>query len=78
MKHLLIAAILTLMTTSVGFSQNLPDPKFVRQANEVFISGNYYEAISVCQDAYKKLGARGSLRQKGDMAFKICRVISCA
>jgi peptidoglycan-associated lipoprotein len=71
MKHLLIAAILTLMTTSVGFSQNLPDPKFVRQANEVFISGNYYEAISVCQDAYKKLGARGSLRQKGDMAFKI-------
>jgi peptidoglycan-associated lipoprotein len=71
MKHLLIAAILTFMTTSVGFSQNLPDPKFVRQANEVFISGNYYEAISVCQDAYKKLGARGSLRQKGDMAFKI-------
>jgi len=71
MKQLFIAAILTLMTTSVSFAQNLPDPKFVRQANEVFISGNYFEAINVCQDAYKKLGARGSLRQKGDMAFKI-------
>ncbi|MFM8963166.1 MAG: hypothetical protein ACKOGD_04915, partial [Sphingomonadales bacterium] len=71
MKQLFIAAILTLMTTSVSFAQNLPDPKFVRQANEVFISGNYFEAINVCQDAYKKLGARGSLRQKGDMAFKV-------
>ncbi len=71
MKHLFIAAILTLFTASVSFSQTAPDPKFVREANEVFISGNYFEAINVCQDAYKKLGARGSLRQKGDMAFKI-------
>ena len=71
MKQLFIAAILTITTASVSFAQTAPDPKFVRQANEVFISGNYFEAINVCQDAYKKLGARGSLRQKGDMAFKI-------
>ena len=71
MKQLFIAAILSLITASVSFAQTAPDPKFVRQANEVFISGNYFEAINVCQDAYKKLGARGSLRQKGDMAFKI-------
>ncbi len=71
MKQLFIAAIITLISTSVGFSQTAPDPKFVRQANEVFNSGNYFEALNICQDAYKKLGARGSLRQKGDMAFKI-------
>ena len=71
MKHLFIAAILTIFSASVSFSQTAPDPKFVREANEVFISGNYFEAINVCQDAYKKLGARGSLRQKGDMAFKV-------
>ena len=55
MKHLFIAAILTIFSASVSFSQTAPDPKFVREANEVFISGNYFEAINVCQDAYKKL-----------------------
>jgi peptidoglycan-associated lipoprotein len=71
MKQLFIVAILSLFTVSVSYAQTQPDPKFVRQANEVFNSGNYFEAINVCQDAYKKLGSRGSLRQKGDMAFKV-------
>lgn len=71
MKQLFIVAILTLFTASISIAQTQPDPKFVRQANEVFNSGNYFEAINVCQDAYKKLGSRGSLRQKGDMAFKV-------
>ncbi len=71
MKQLFIVAILTLFSISVSFSQTQPDPKFVRQAKEVYESGNYFEAINVCQEAYKKLGARGSLRQKGDMAFRV-------
>ncbi|MEN9699586.1 MAG: hypothetical protein RLZZ301_784 [Bacteroidota bacterium] len=71
MKQLFIVAILTLFMVPAAIAQNQPDPKYVRQANEVFISGNYFEAIKVCQDAYKKLGVRGSLRQKGDMAFKV-------
>ena len=46
-------------------------PKYVREAYTSFESGKYFEAIDKCQAAFTKLGSKGSLKQKGDMAFKI-------
>ena len=48
-----------------------PGPKYVREAYASFESGKYFEAIDKCQAAFTKLGSKGSLKQKGDMAFKI-------
>lgn len=45
--------------------------KHVREANESFESGKYFEAIDKCQTAFTKLGSKGSLKQKGDIAFKM-------
>ena len=71
MKQFFILALLTLSFTQITFGQTLPEPKYIRKANESYYSGNYFEAIKVCQDAYKTLGYRGTIRQKGDMAYKI-------
>ena len=71
MKQFFILAILTLSFTQLSFGQNTPEPKYIRKANETYYSGNYFEAIKVCQDAYKTLGYKGTIRQKGDMAYKI-------
>lgn len=71
MKQFFILAFLTLSFAQFTFGQNTPEPKYIRKANETYYSGNYFEAIKVCQDAYKTLGYKGTIRQKGDMAFKI-------
>jgi len=46
-------------------------PKYIREAYASFESGKYDQAIGKCQSAFTKLGTKGSLKQKGDMAFKI-------
>jgi peptidoglycan-associated lipoprotein len=71
MKQFFILAFLTLSFTQVAFGQNVPEPKYIRKANDTYYSGNYFEAIKVCQDAYKTLGYKGTIRQKGEMAYKI-------
>ena len=53
-------------------------PKIVREAYTSFESGNYFEAIDKCEAAFTKLGFKGSMKQKGDMAFKVaesCRLL---
>ena len=62
--------LLFLLFTSTVMSQSA-GPKYVREAYTSFESGKYFEAIDKCQAAFTKLGSKGSLKQKGDMAFKI-------
>ena len=71
MKRFFILAFLTLTFTQLTFGQNIPEPKYIKKANDTYYSGNYFEAIKVCQDAYKTLGYKGTIRQKGEMAYKI-------
>jgi peptidoglycan-associated lipoprotein len=71
MKQFFILAFLTLSFTQIAFGQYVPEPKYIRKANDTYYSGNYFEAIKVCQDAYKTLGYKGTIRQKGEMAYKI-------
>jgi len=71
MKQFFILAFLTLSLSQFTFGQNTPEPKYIRKANDTYFSGNYFEAIKVCQDAYKTLGYKGTIRQKGEMAYKI-------
>ena len=62
--------LLFLLCTSVLLAQST-GPKYVREAYSSFEAGKYFEAIDKCQAAFTKLGSKGSLKQKGDMAFKI-------
>ncbi|MFM1914412.1 MAG: hypothetical protein RLZZ531_81 [Bacteroidota bacterium] len=71
MKQFFILAFLTISFVQFSFGQNVPEPKYIRKANDTYNSGNYFEAVKVCQDAYKTLGYKGTIRQKGDMAYKI-------
>ncbi len=71
MKQFFILAFLTLSLSQYTFGQTTPEPKYIRKANDTYYSGNYFEAIKVCQDAYKTLGYKGTIRQKGEMAYKI-------
>ncbi len=71
MKQFFILAILTLSISHFTFGQEIPEPKYIRKANDTYYSGHYFEAIKVCQDAYKTLGYKGTIRQKGEMAYKI-------
>ena len=76
MKQLVISFFLFLSFNGVLISQNLKEkeremPKYVYQANKAFSSGNYFAAIPKCESAYKRLGTRGTIREKGAMAFNI-------
>ncbi|MBU3659425.1 MAG: hypothetical protein FGM14_06135 [Flavobacteriales bacterium] len=71
MKHLILLFSLFVLGITNVYSQEKQDPKYVREANFAFNSGNYFEAAPKCEDAFKKLGVKGSLKQKGDMAFKV-------
>ncbi len=71
MKQLILLFSLFVLVITNVYSQEKQDPKYVREANFAFNSGNYFEAAPKCEDAFKKLGVKGSLKQKGDMAFKV-------
>jgi tetratricopeptide (TPR) repeat protein len=71
MKHLILLFSLFVLGVTNVYSQEKQDPKYVREANFAFNSGNYFEAAPKCEGAFKKLGVKGSLKQKGDMAFKV-------
>jgi peptidoglycan-associated lipoprotein len=71
MKQFFILAFLTLSLSQYTFGQNTLEPKYIRKANDTYFSGNYFEAVKACQAAYKTLGYKGTIRQKGEMAYKI-------
>jgi peptidoglycan-associated lipoprotein len=71
MKQLILLFALFVLGVTNVYSQQKQDPKYVREANLAFNSGKYFEAIPKCEGAFKKLGVKGSLKQKGDMAYKV-------
>jgi len=72
MKQLiLLFSLFVLGLSNINAQQEKQDPKYVREANTAFNSGNYFNAVTKCEDAFKKLGVKGSLKQKGNMAFKV-------
>jgi len=71
MKQLILLFSLFVLGVTNVYSQEKQDPKYIREANFAFNSGNYFEAAPKCENAFKKLGVKGSLKQKGAMAFKV-------
>lgn len=71
MNRLILLFSLIVLAIANVYSQEKQEPKHVREANLAFNSGKYFEAIPKCESAFKKLGVKGSLKQKGDMAFKV-------
>lgn len=71
MNRLILLFSLIILAIANVYSQEKQEPKHVREANLAFNSGKYFEAIPKCESAFKKLGVKGSLKQKGDMAFKV-------
>jgi len=63
--------IVALLSQDLRSQNERPTPKFVYKAEESLYSGNYYSSIEKCEKAFKKLGTRGSLKEKGSMAFNI-------
>jgi len=46
-------------------------PKYLRDANVAFESGKYFDAIDLLKNAYDKIGTKGSLKEKGNVRFKL-------
>jgi len=74
MKHVFILSF-ALLTAGISFSQQgkqgKQEPKYLREANKAFTAKNYFDASTKCQAAFKKLGTKGSIKDKGNMAFKV-------
>ena len=71
MKHVFILSF-SLLTLGISFSQQgKQEPKYLREANKSFDAKNYFDASTKCQNAFKKLGTKGSIKDKGSMAFKV-------
>ncbi len=71
MKHIFTLGLI-LGVVNFSFSQQgKPEPKYLKEANKAFAAGNYFDASTKCQDAFKKLGTKGSIKDKGRMAFKV-------
>ena len=69
MKHYFILSVIFIFIGQVSLSQTNKNPKYLIDAKKVFASGNYFEAINQCEKTYKKLGTKGSIRDKGEVAF---------
>ena len=69
MKHYFILSVIFIFIGQVSLSQTIKNPKFLIDAKKVYDSGNYFEAINKCEKTYKKLGTRGSIKDKGEVAF---------
>lgn len=48
-----------------------PLPKYVSKANNMYQSGNYFVALDLCSKAFKRQGTKGTLLEKGAMAFNV-------
>ena len=69
MKHYFILSVIFIFIGQVSLSQTNKNPKYLIDAKKVYDSGNYFEAINKCEKTYKKLGTRGSIKNKGEVAF---------
>jgi tetratricopeptide (TPR) repeat protein len=69
MKHYFILSVIFILIGQVSLAQTNKNPKYLIDAKKVFASGNYFEAINQCEKTYKKLGTRGSIKDKGEVAF---------
>lgn len=69
MKHYFILSVIFIFIGQVSLSQTNKNPKYLIDAKKVFASGNYFEAINQCEKTYKKLGTKGSIKDKGEVAF---------
>ncbi len=69
MKPLIITFFLLFCLSQVSIAQNKALPRYLINTKKVVASGNYYEAIAKCEKAYKRLGTRGSIKEKGEVAF---------
>jgi peptidoglycan-associated lipoprotein len=58
--------ILLLILSNQAMSQK----KYVVDANKSYFAGKYFEAAGKCTAAFTKLGTKGSIKDKADMAFK--------
>ncbi len=73
MKNFLIPIFVIFYFSVHVFGQepNKPVPLKVKKANGSFESGSYFDAVTKCENAFKRLGTRGSLKEKGAMAFNV-------
>lgn len=53
------------------YAQGTSAPKYLRDANIAFESGKYFDAIDLLKNAYDKIGTKGSLKEKGNVRFKL-------
>ncbi len=71
MKHIFTLGLILGLVNFSFSQQGKPEPKYLKEANKAFAAGNYFDASTKCQDAFKKLGTKGSIKDKGRMAFKV-------
>ena len=63
--HIVFFFIVALLSQDLRSQNERPSPKFVYKAEESLFSGNYHASIEKCEKAFKRLGTRGSLKEKG-------------
>ena len=67
MKKIIILLVVSILVlTSNAFAQ----PKYVKDADKSFNAEKYFESSNKCMDAFAKLGAKGDIKTKGEMAYK--------
>ena len=71
MRHLVNLIVALFFCSAFYAQQTKQDPKYLREANKAFDAKNYFDASKKCQAAFKKLGTKGSIKDKGAMAFKV-------
>ena len=74
MKRIIILSF-ALLTSIISLSQQgkqgKQEPKYLREAKKAFDAKNYFDASIKCQAAFKKLGTKGTIKEKGNMAFRV-------
>ncbi|MFM7758003.1 MAG: OmpA family protein [Crocinitomicaceae bacterium] len=70
MNKLIVTAILLLFSINI-FSQQKPQPKYILEAKKSFESCRYFEAATKTEKAYIKMGAKASIKDRGEMAFTV-------
>ena len=62
--------LLLIVATVVLTSNAIAQPKYVKDAYKSFNTEKYFESSTKCTDAFAKLGVKGDIKTKGDMAYK--------
>ncbi len=62
--------LLLIVATVVLTSNAIAQPKYVKDAYKSFNTEKYFESSTKCTDAFAKLGVKGDIKTKGEMAYK--------